>query len=128
MIPTDEGHACPAPSLTDLMALDERGFRLRFAGTAVLRTGRTRLLRSVAVALGNWGHPDALHALLRGLHDPEPQIRGHSAWALGRFSEDRPRMALQAALEMEQDSYARDEIVAALAQQPGVLSPNHHSM
>jgi len=37
-------------------------------------------------------------------------------------------MALQAALEMEQDSYARDEIVVALAQQPGVLLPNHHPM
>jgi hypothetical protein len=44
------------------------------------------LLRTVAVALGNWGSPQAVPALARALNDEEPLVRGHAAWALGRIS------------------------------------------
>jgi epoxyqueuosine reductase len=37
------------------------------------------------VALGNWGNPAAIPALRRALDDPEPLIREHAAWALGRI-------------------------------------------
>ena len=52
-----------APKLVDLISLDEAGFRARFAGTPVSRAKRRGLLRNVAVALGNWGQPEALPAL-----------------------------------------------------------------
>ncbi|RME72409.1 MAG: tRNA epoxyqueuosine(34) reductase QueG [Chloroflexi bacterium] len=70
------------PRLTDLMALDDAGFNARFKGTPVKRAKRRGLLRNVAVALGNWGSPEALPVLERALHDPEPLIRDHAAWAI----------------------------------------------
>jgi hypothetical protein len=39
----------------------------------------------VAVALGNWGSPEAVPVLATALHDDEPLVRGHAAWALGRI-------------------------------------------
>lgn len=71
-----------APKLVELMALDEAGFRARFKGTPLQRTKRRGLLRNVAVALGNWGSPEALPVLEQTLHDPEPLIREHAAWAI----------------------------------------------
>jgi epoxyqueuosine reductase len=74
-----------APSLIDLMSLDEAGFRARFRGTPISRAKRRGLLRNVAVALGNWGSPAALPVLERALQDPEPLIREHAAWAVERI-------------------------------------------
>lgn len=74
-----------APRLIDLMALDEAGFRARFKGSPLKRTKRRGLLRNVAVALGNWGSPNALPVLEQALRDPEPLIREHAAWAIERI-------------------------------------------
>lgn len=74
-----------APPLLELIELDEEGFRRRFRGTPVLRPKRRGLLRNVAVALGNWGDPAARPALERAARDPEPLIREHAEWALGRM-------------------------------------------
>jgi epoxyqueuosine reductase len=41
------------PPLARLAALDDAGFRRMFAATAITRTGRDRLVRNVALALGN---------------------------------------------------------------------------
>ncbi|MBE7470102.1 MAG: tRNA epoxyqueuosine(34) reductase QueG [Anaerolineae bacterium] len=73
------------PKLLDLMRLDEAGFRARFKGTPLLRAKRRGLLRNVAVALGNWGSPEALPVLEQALQDPEPLIREHAAWAIGQI-------------------------------------------
>jgi epoxyqueuosine reductase len=104
-----------APSLLDLIALDDEGFRLRFQGSPVRRAKRRGLLRSVAVALGNWRSPSAIPALARALHDPEPLIRGHSAWALGRFDAAEPKRALDQALAAEADPWVREELELALS-------------
>jgi epoxyqueuosine reductase len=37
------------------------------------------------VALGNVGGPEALPALARARHDPEPLIAEHAAWAIGEI-------------------------------------------
>ena len=81
---TFEPEAC-APRLTDLMGLDDTGFRERFRGTPVTRAKRRGLLRNVAVALGNWGDPAAKPALEEAIRDPEPLIREHAHWALERI-------------------------------------------
>jgi epoxyqueuosine reductase len=75
-----------APRLTDLLALDDEGFRAHFKGTPVLRTKRRGLLRNVCVALGNSGDPAVIPALERALADPEPLIREHAEWAIRRLS------------------------------------------
>lgn len=74
-----------APKLLDLIGLSEDEFRARFRRTPLWRAKRRGLLRNVAVALGNWGDPQAIPALRRALDDPEPLVREHAAWALARI-------------------------------------------
>ena len=83
-------HARPdlaAPNLLELLALDDQGFKRRFAGTPMLRTKRRGMLRNVCVALGNVGGASALPVLERARQDPEPLIAEHAAWAIGRIEE-----------------------------------------
>ncbi len=102
-----------APELLDLMTLDDAGFRARFARSPVERAKRRGLLRNVAVALGNWGDPAAIPALSNALRDPEPLIRGHAAWALGRIAAPEARRHLEQALATEPDEWVREELTNA---------------
>lgn len=78
------------PDLLELLSLDEATFKLRFAGTPLLRTKRRGLLRNVCVALGNVGDPRAIPALTQAAQDPEPLIAEHAAWALRRIGSASP--------------------------------------
>lgn len=71
-----------APRLADLLALDDAGFKARFAGTPLLRPKRRGLLRNACVAAGNSRDPSLRPALEKLLADPEPLLRDHAAWAL----------------------------------------------
>jgi epoxyqueuosine reductase len=71
-----------APDLLELLALDDAGFKSRFAGTPILRTKRRGLLRNVCVALGNIGDDTALPALRQAAEDSEPLIAEHARWAI----------------------------------------------
>ena len=103
------------PELIPLLALDDTGFRERFAGTALRRAGRDRFVRNVAVALGNAGDAGAVPRLAQALRDdPDPGVRGHAAWALGRIGGDAASAALARALPSERDPEARREIEYAL--------------
>ena len=73
------------PDLIDLLALDDAGFRRRFAGTPILRAKRRGLLRNVCVALGNAGDVRALPALRRAAMDHEPLVAEHARWAVRRL-------------------------------------------
>jgi epoxyqueuosine reductase len=78
-------HARPdlrTPDLLELLALDNAGFKSRFAGTPILRTKRRGLLRNVCVALGNIGDETALPALQKATEDLEPLIAEHARWAI----------------------------------------------
>jgi len=75
-----------APDLMELIDLDEAGFKVRFAGTPMLRARRRGLLRNVCVALGNVGDAAALPALRRATTDAEPLIAEHARWAMERIS------------------------------------------
>jgi epoxyqueuosine reductase len=46
--------------------------------------------------------------------DPEPLVRGHAAWALGRIAGEDARQVLRQALASEMDDQVREEIEAAL--------------
>src|SRR5207237_10365108 len=102
------------PALLPLLALDTPGFHARFGRTAVARAKRRGLLRNVAVALGNSGNPDAVPPLAAALGDPEPLVRGHAAWALGRLGGAAARRALEGAGAGEPDPAVAAEIEAAL--------------
>ena len=87
----------------------------RFAGTALMRPGRPGLLRNTAVAAGNSGSPEMVPDLLQALqNDPDPTVRGHCAWALGKIRTDASIQGLQEALQSERDPGVRQEIDRAL--------------
>jgi epoxyqueuosine reductase len=100
--------------LIELIGMDQEEFSRRFRNSPVKRTKRRGLLRNVAVALGNWGSPEAVPALVRALNDSEPLIRGHAAWALGRIAPAGAEKALRGRMEVEEDAWVREEISIVL--------------
>jgi epoxyqueuosine reductase len=83
------------PDLLELLALDDTGFKRRFAGTPVLRTKRRGLLRNVCVALGNIGGAESRPALERASADPEPLIAEHARWALEQIHSRQSTLNLE---------------------------------
>ena len=69
------------PPLADLLALDDAGFRQKFAGTPVRRAGYDRFMRNVLVAAGNSGDVMLMPAVERYLHHANPLVRGMAVWA-----------------------------------------------
>lgn len=72
--------------LSQLVQLDEAGFRRLFAGSPVKRLGHKRFLRNVLIALGNSGMPQLRHLGERHLNDKDPLVRGAAIWAVRRLS------------------------------------------
>ena len=102
------------PRLEELLTLDDAAFRARFRESALWRTRRAGLLRNVCIALGNVADRGSVPALTGALDDPEPLVRGHAAWALGRLGGTAARAALTKALSREADAWVRDECGLAL--------------
>ena len=99
-----------APPLLDLLALDEAGFRERFAGSPVARVKRDRLVRNACIAAGNWSDESTAEPLARLLNDQSALVRGHAAWALARVMGSGAVKRLRARLESETVAEARAEI------------------
>ncbi len=97
--------------LVELFNLDDAAFRERFRKTPLWRARRRGLLRNAAIVLGNKLTARALPALVKGLYDDEPLVRGACAWALGRYD---ARQALAERLQVERDADVRREIEASL--------------
>lgn len=68
--------------LEELAELDDAGFRARFAGTPVKRTGRDRFVRNVMCAIGNSGEASLAPVAQARLDDVSPLVRGMAVWAL----------------------------------------------
>jgi len=100
-----------APDLPALLLMTPEDFTWRFRGAALHRAKRRGVLRNACIALGNLGDPASIPALRQALHDTEPLIRGHAAWASGRLGD---REALAGALQYETDVMVREEIELAL--------------
>ncbi len=108
--------------LIELMTLSEESFWARFGHSPVGHIKRTRFLRNVAVAIGNWGSPEATAVLRQAMDDPQPLIREHAAWALGQIGDSPARDALRAALAQEREASVVAEISWALHPgQPALL-------
>jgi epoxyqueuosine reductase len=103
-----------APPLIDLMGMDEAAWDSFSRASAIRRAGYAGFRRNVAVALGNWGSPEAVPALLAALADREPLVRGHAAWALGRIASEEGRRAVQERRKAETDPYVLSELDRAL--------------
>jgi len=101
--------------LAELFSLSDDQFRQRFRHTPLWRPKRRGILRNAAIVLGNHPAPAALDALIAGLNDTEPLVRGASAWALGHYEQLDARTALEARLEVETDAEVHNEIESATA-------------
>ncbi|MEX0712104.1 MAG: tRNA epoxyqueuosine(34) reductase QueG [Pirellulales bacterium] len=101
--------------LAGLFELDEAAFRRRFRHTPLWRPKRRGILRNAAIVLGNHPLAEALPALVCGLSDSEPLVRGACAWALGRYPQGQARTALLARMACEPDPLVRSEIEQAAA-------------
>jgi epoxyqueuosine reductase len=77
--------ALKAPSLAELVRLDDPAFRALFSKSPVKRIGRDRFVRNVLYAIGNSGEPALAAEAERLLEDPSPLVRGAAVWALSRL-------------------------------------------
>jgi epoxyqueuosine reductase len=71
-----------APSLGDLLQLDDAGFRTIFSGSPIKRIGRNRMIRNCLIAAGNSGDAALVTAVQRHLADPDPVVAEAAAWAM----------------------------------------------
>jgi epoxyqueuosine reductase len=118
--PASEENFSPHPDfdpleLLELFELDEDAFRRRFRHTPLWRSHRRGLLRNAAIVLGNGRDPQAIPALILGLSDNEPLVRGAAAWALGQFQSTEADQLLRQRLAEESDPPVIAEIHVALA-------------
>ena len=74
-----------APSLADLLRLDDAAFREMFAGSPIKRIGRNRMIRNCLVAAGNSGSAGLLDSVVPHLDDPDPVVAEAAEWALARI-------------------------------------------
>ena len=118
--PVDEPGLRPRPELVhpvleELLTWDQATFSRVLRGSPIKRAKRPGLLRNVAVALGNAGDRGAVLPLDRCLAgEPEPLVRGHAAWALGRLGGVAARGALERARQ-DEDGFVRREVELALS-------------
>ena len=73
------------PYLDWLAAMDTPQFKLHFKGSPLERTGRKRLLRNVAIAMGNSGNARFLPQLEAWAAGDDPVLADAAAWARARL-------------------------------------------
>lgn len=76
------------PELAELAALDDAGFRTRFAGSPVKRIGRDRFVRNVLYAIGNSGLPGLRAVAANLVEDADPAVADAARWAAKRLKGD----------------------------------------
>jgi epoxyqueuosine reductase len=104
-----------APRLAELVQLDDAGFRRRFAGSPIKRTGRDRFVRNVLVAIGNSGEPGLADLVEERLADRSPLVRAMAVWALRRLCGRAAMAAYARHRHAERDRVVLEEWQDALA-------------
>ncbi|MDQ2924199.1 MAG: tRNA epoxyqueuosine(34) reductase QueG [Acidobacteriota bacterium] len=75
------------PALEWLAGMDAAEFKRRFRGSPLERTGRKRLVRNVAIAMGNSGEREFLPRLLEWSESDDAVLAEAAEWATQRLSE-----------------------------------------
>ena len=104
-----------APSLTDLVRLDNAQFRALFSKTSIKRTGRDRFIRNVLIAIGNSADGALALEAERLLGDASPLVRGAAVWALSKLLPRAEFETLALRRQNDSDPDVREEWAAALA-------------
>ncbi len=104
------------PPLAELLVLDDRAFRARFAGTPVKRTGRDRFLRNVLIAAGNARDQSLIPKVEALMADASPLVRAMAVWAMRQLAGERVGKSLASRhLAREGDAHVRAEWQSASA-------------
>lgn len=74
-----------APSLSDLLTLDEPGFRQVFSGSPIKRIGRDRFVRNALIAAGNSGDQSLRQLAQKLVNDPSEVVADAAAWAIAEL-------------------------------------------
>ena len=74
-----------APSLADLLSLDDAGFRELFSGSPIKRIGVNRMIRNCLIAAGNSGDPALRPAVIQHLASEDPVVADAARWAIDRI-------------------------------------------
>jgi epoxyqueuosine reductase len=85
-----------APTLTELVRLDDAAFRARFTKSPVKRIGRDRFIRNVLIAIGNSNDRALIAEAKHLLTDESPLVRGAAVWALSQLMAPEDFAALAA--------------------------------
>lgn len=75
-----------APTLADLLGLNDAGFREIFAGSPIKRIGRNKMVRNAAIAAGNSGSQALIGPLRALLDDADHVVREAAQWALTQLA------------------------------------------
>ena len=77
-----------SPPLAELAALDDAGFRAKFSGSPIKRSGRNRFVRNVAYAIGNSGAQSLLSSVQNLTDDDDDAVADAARWAVDRLREE----------------------------------------
>jgi len=98
-----------APTIAELLALDDAAFRARFSGSPVKRIGRDRFVRNVLIAAGNSGEASLVGQVRALTADPAPVVRGAAVWALARLAPAEARHLAAERMRDEDDADVASE-------------------
>lgn len=101
-------------TLEKLATISNREFCRLFGQSSLAWRGKTNVKRNAVIALGNSRDEEAIPILKEAIKDPSPVVRGHAAWALGRFNHPAVKTILQNALQVETDPQVKRELQSAL--------------
>jgi len=99
--------------VVELLDSDDAELASRFARFYVPGNEMRHLRRNALIVLGNSGDRSLVPAVARSAGHPDPLVRGHAAWALGRLGGSEARVTLGGLLD-DPDATVRDEAAAAL--------------
>lgn len=108
-----------SPDIDALLALDTDSFAAVFAGSAIKRSGRNRIVRNAAIAAGNSGNAQYVDRLAALTGDDSPIVRGAAIWALRRLNPERAEAVRQKQQALETDPAVAREWHGQCPQQTG---------
>jgi epoxyqueuosine reductase len=97
------------PDLDSLLSLDKADFAAVFAGSAIKRIGRERMVRNAAIAAGNSPAQRLVPALCNLCKDDSAMVRGAAIWALWQLNAEAAEAQKARLFDQEQDEAVRLE-------------------
>ncbi|MEO1046561.1 MAG: tRNA epoxyqueuosine(34) reductase QueG [Pseudomonadota bacterium] len=109
-----------SPDLDALLALDKESFAMIFAGSAIKRSGRDRIVRNACIAAGNSENPRYAVQLAVLTRDPASIVRGAAIWALRQLDPDQAEHLRRQQEPEESDPAIRREWYGQCPEQPAL--------